>query len=309
MPPMYRRRLTAKDWEAELKGRVLPDVETLEQYQARVSDGLRHAEKFLELVARDRAVPDIGSVQSAHQLAFGAVYPFAGNFRGRGQEVGVNVEEPWQAAFHARIVPELERMTAKVNELLARATSPEEQAQAIALYHEQFERIHPFADGNGRIGRAILDSQVRSLLGREPGPVLDRETYIEALEHAHNTGDLRPLCYATTEVGLPRELAQVTDYKLDLWPAPIEIEVAPGVRVPRSCPDLDTAEDLESAKIGEVLRRRAEAGELAPDAVLLLIPSPGIYTLELEEAVIEAERRAEEERLAREEELENDLSY
>lgn len=309
MPPMYRRRLTAKDWEAELKGRVLPDVETLEQYQARVSDGLRHAEKFLELVARDRAVPDIGSVQSAHQLAFGAVYPFAGNFRGRGQEVGVNVEEPWQAAFHARIVPELERMTSKVEELLDRAASPEERAQAIALYHEQFERIHPFADGNGRVGRAILDSQVRSLLGREPGPVLDREIYIEALEHAHLTGDLRPLCYATTEVGLPEGLARVPDYKLGLWPAPIEREVARGVNVTPMCPDLDTAEELEGAQIGEALRRRAEAGELAPDAPLLLTPSPGIYTLELEEVVLEAERRVEEERRAREKELESDLTY
>lgn len=68
-----------------------------------------------------------------------------------------------------------------------------------ALLHAQFETIHPFLDGNGRLGRLML---VFFLVARErmPGPLLylsaylerNRETYYAALQALREEGDALP---------------------------------------------------------------------------------------------------------------------
>jgi Fic family protein len=80
-----------------------------------------------------------------------------------------------------------------------------------ALLHAQFETIHPFLDGNGRLGRLLL---VFFLVVRDrlPAPLLylsshlerNRESYYEALQTLHRTGDPTPwieLFLASVEVG------------------------------------------------------------------------------------------------------------
>lgn len=62
-----------------------------------------------------------------------------------------------------------------------------------AWLHHRFEQIHPFQDGNGRVGRAILTWH---LVKNEFFPIVvsrsDRTEYIDALEQADD-GDLTPL--------------------------------------------------------------------------------------------------------------------
>jgi Fic family protein len=71
-------------------------------------------------------------------------------------------------------------------------------AQA-AVAHAQFESIHPFTDGNGRIGRALINSILRRrrLTTRVVVPlasalVAHRDRYFDALG-SYRTGDLEPL--------------------------------------------------------------------------------------------------------------------
>ncbi len=55
----------------------------------------------------------------------------------------------------------------------------------LATVHGQFERIHPFLDGNGRAGRLLLNL-VLVRLGFPPAIIYkrQRDTYLDALDRA-----------------------------------------------------------------------------------------------------------------------------
>ena len=66
----------------------------------------------------------------------------------------------------------------------------------IAASHAHFELIHPFGDGNGRVGRALIWEQCLSL--ELVPPEIDQHNkafYHVTLEHAQRTGDTAPLLY------------------------------------------------------------------------------------------------------------------
>jgi len=93
----------------------------------------------------------------------------------------------------ARFVPPpVEQVNGLVDDLLAFLAAPPVYGPLIdaAIAHYQFETIHPFEDGNGRIGRLLVALQ---LLGRK---VLDRPLlyvgpYMEAHEDGYRDGLLR----------------------------------------------------------------------------------------------------------------------
>ena len=101
-----------------------------------------------------------------------------------------------------------------------------------ALLHAQFETIHPFLDGNGRLGRLML---VFFLVARErlPGPLLylsahlerNRETYYAALQALREEGDALPWIdlflasvnsEATDAVGRAEQIVALRDRYLEV---------------------------------------------------------------------------------------------
>src|SRR5215469_769229 len=72
------------------------------------------------------------------------------------------------------------------------------QLQA-AIAHAQFESIHPFTDGNGRIGRALINTILRRrgatthvVVPLASALVARRDDYFDALD-SYRSGDLGPL--------------------------------------------------------------------------------------------------------------------
>jgi Fic family protein len=83
----------------------------------------------------------------------------AGELRTRQNWIGGNAFNPGRAVF---VPPPPGRVKALMSDLIAFMSrtnvSPVVQA---AIAHAQFETIHPFADGNGRVGRALIHVVLR----------------------------------------------------------------------------------------------------------------------------------------------------
>lgn len=91
-----------------------------------------------------------------HQMLMGNISDvIAGRFRARGEYVRVGIE----------IAPAPEHIERRIEELLAEYSSDLESyfVDKIAKFHLEFETIHPFNDGNGRIGRVLMNLQLQKL--------------------------------------------------------------------------------------------------------------------------------------------------
>lgn len=110
----------------------------------------------------------------------------AGELRERQNWIGGNAYNPGRADF---VPPPPEHVKGLMGDLVAfmnRADLPPVVQAAIA--HAQFETIHPFADGNGRVGRALIHVVLRrrSLALRYVPPVslvlaADAKAYVAGL--------------------------------------------------------------------------------------------------------------------------------
>ncbi len=66
--------------------------------------------------------------------------------------------------------------------------------KAAAYFHLRFEHIHPFADGNGRVGRTLMNYYL--LTHTEPPVIIfdeDKKTYYSALELYDTKEEIQPL--------------------------------------------------------------------------------------------------------------------
>ena len=75
----------------------------------------------------------------------------------------------------------------------------------IAIAHAQFETIHPFPDGNGRTGRALVQGMLRAggvtenvTVPVSAGLLGDTDGYFRALT-AYRAGDVRPIIEAMSD--------------------------------------------------------------------------------------------------------------
>lgn len=122
---------------------------------------------------------------------------FGGELRDEQVWIGGSAFGPQGAAF---VPPSQERVPALLDDLMAFVRRDDlDPVVQTAVAHAQFESIHPFVDGNGRTGRALLHRWLRyhdvlrhATLPISSGLLHDVDSYMGALQSYHD-GDVRPI--------------------------------------------------------------------------------------------------------------------
>ncbi|MEK6924501.1 MAG: Fic family protein [Candidatus Micrarchaeota archaeon] len=160
-----------------------PKAEISETYG--VANAIAHLRKTREHVS-------IPLLLELHRIVFLNSKPYAGKFRARGVEVAV--ADAYGNVIH-RGAP-----STQVRKLLRRLVDWYGQNKdgysplvLAAIVHNQFENIHPFQDGNGRVGRLLLNN----ILLKHGLPPLNielhnRREYYAALQAYERKHDVRP---------------------------------------------------------------------------------------------------------------------
>lgn len=125
---------------------------------------------------------------SIHKLWLGKVYPWAGQYR------QVNISKDNFDFAMARVIPTM--MTTFENEQLARYTpclfeDHDVLANALAEVHVELMLIHPFREGNGRLGRLVA-----TLMALQAG--------LPPLDFSEMAGHLKEEYFAAVRAGLDK---------------------------------------------------------------------------------------------------------
>ena len=177
------------DWERIQKIGLLPGIKTLRQYDERVFQALTEAKDFVRQFPMLN--PSIDYLRIVHRMVFQDVHPWAGEIRQPGRlppRVGGFITcEP------ERLETELRMLEQQTAELLVKAAR-QGALRAIAFHHARFELLHPFLDGNGRVGRLLVESQLNaSAFGVRERPEVARQEYGDALQTSSRISNLLPL--------------------------------------------------------------------------------------------------------------------
>ncbi len=170
--------LTQEETAAVLfQNAALPDKTFTEQLEARNHQtALLH---LLEHLSSKRSV-DEPLVLKLHGMLMNGIRPDAGAYRRQGVRiVGSNVP-----TANYLSVPK------RMGELMTQLHRSEDTVAHVASVHARFEQIHPFSDGNGRIGRLLMHAM---LLHKNFPPVVIRPEkkrfYYAALNTAQRMDD------------------------------------------------------------------------------------------------------------------------
>lgn len=131
-------------------------------------------------------------IKELHRIVFKNSKPFAGKFREEGTEVIVT--DAYGNVVH-RGAPslQLERLLKELIRWYNQNKKKYHPLVLAAVVHNQFENIHPFQDGNGRVGRLLLNN----ILLKHNLPPLNielrnRSEYYAALQTYENDQNIRP---------------------------------------------------------------------------------------------------------------------
>jgi Fic family protein len=127
----------------------------------------------------------------------------AGQWREQQVWVGGSALHPGDAHYVPPVADDVPALMADLVAFMDRDDLP--PLAHAALAHAQFETIHPFTDGNGRTGRALLHSVLlhtgvirRVTVPISAGLLAIREDYIDALMD-YRTGDVEPILRCVAE--------------------------------------------------------------------------------------------------------------
>lgn len=131
-------------------------------------------------------------IKKLHYVIFKDTKTFAGKFREKGVEVAVS-DALGNIVHRGAPSYEVENLLKELIQWYDENIKKYPPILLAAVVHNQFENIHPFQDGNGRIGRLLLNN----VLLRHNMPPVDieftnRREYYDALRAYEHEGNIRP---------------------------------------------------------------------------------------------------------------------
>jgi len=102
----------------------------------------------------------VASILAGHRALLGQhAYAAPGRLRDQQVWIGANAQSPHAASF---VPPHYSRVPAALDDLITFVRRVDLPVLVhVAIAHAQFETIHPFNDGNGRIGRTLVHAMLR----------------------------------------------------------------------------------------------------------------------------------------------------
>lgn len=166
---------------------------TADQRALEVLANIEAMEQAIQIGSGGQAIVD-ETIIDLHRTLLGATQPkIAGVIRDSQNWIGGRYHTPVGADFIPPPPGEVARLLGDLAEFMNREDLPSTLQAALA--HAQFETIHPFADGNGRVGRCLIHVifRRRGLAAHHVPPVsllmaTDVDGYVKALT-AYREGD------------------------------------------------------------------------------------------------------------------------
>jgi len=186
--------------------KILLDLEVSKDYSLREVFEAKNLARVYEYIRAKKGsiVLNQETILFIHGLLIGGINDFvAGRFRKQGEYVRVG----------KHVAPAPEHVVRMVEVLLNEyKTNHEANVFAkIAHFHLQFETIHPFCDGNGRIGRVLINLQLQEF-GYPNVIIRDKEKHLYYKTFTHfrdekSTRQMEQILYLALSEGLHKRIA------------------------------------------------------------------------------------------------------
>lgn len=140
----------------------------------------------IELIKKTHKITTAGTYDNRRYLELGEEY---GEFKRHDFVVGKNEVGSAPEDVESDLRGLLSELASTPN-----LSEPIKIFRAATYFHMLFEYIHPFADGNGRVGRTLMNYFL--MINNHPPLVVyddDRDEYYSSLEHYCATEELEPL--------------------------------------------------------------------------------------------------------------------
>lgn len=166
----------------EVERLLLEDLSVGDRPLRDVLETLQHESTFRGLLLRKDQPITMQTVLELHESVFKGVKADAGRWR------RVNVRITGTAYTPPRMEKVVREMESLLKEYGSRDTEGVEVFNMGAWFHHGFESVHPFGDGNGRVGRLLLNLHFLKH-NWPPVHVLppDRESYMSAMKKGHSS--------------------------------------------------------------------------------------------------------------------------
>lgn len=150
----------------------------------------RGVARAVEYIQNTKEYLSLELLLKLHKLCFERTKPFAGKFR----EVNVGVVNSLGQVVHSGVPKE--QLKDYLKDFIDWYQTHKNRFNPLALaaiIHNQFENIHPFQDGNGRVGRLLLN-YILIKNNYPPINILleDRQEYYHTLQEYSKKDNLRP---------------------------------------------------------------------------------------------------------------------